>query len=224
MTGQIKRASAEDLQRLAEKLTGPEIGAMKAQVADLGQRVDWLDAGQKALKAEVPEKIKETRDALSFRSARLEERLGKVETRVPALEGSKEALTGALGALKTAHGELKARLQEVAEQALTGSRTAIEKGAALQTQYEAIRQQVAQWRTEMSRAQLQEHSRIEAAVAQGARAIETARLQALASIDASRQALQDQVAEANRRLSQTSVELAGVKKELQALRELVGNG
>lgn len=224
MTGQIKRASAEDLQRLAEKLTGPEIGAMKAQVADLGQRVDWLDAGQKALKAEVPEKIKETRDALSFRSARLEERLGKVETRVPALEGSKEALTGALGALKTAHWELKARLQEVAEQALTGSRTAIEKGAALQTQYEAIRQQVAQWRTEMSRAQLQEHSRIEAAVAQGARAIETARLQALASIDASRQALQDQVAEANRRLSQTSVELAGVKKELQALRELVGNG
>lgn len=224
MTGQIKRASAEDLQRLAEKLTGPEIDAMKAQVADLGQRVDWLDAGQKALKAEVPEKIKETRDALSFRSARLEERLGKVETRVPALEGSKEALTGALGALKTAHWELKARLQEVAEQALTGSRTAIEKGAALQTQYEAIRQQVAQWRTEMSRAQLQEHSRIEAAVAQGARAIETARLQALASIDASRQALQDQVAEANRRLSQTSVELAGVKKELQALRELVGNG
>lgn len=224
MAGNIRKATKEDLQRLSESLTGPQMREVQAQQQQQAGQLKALQTEVQGLREEIGNAIAAVKAAFAPRLNKVDSRTEIADKQIARLSADQQGVAEQLAELIRANDVLSFKVSDAIDRATTAVRVVKEKEAALQSMRESISRQLTDGRTGLNQVYLHASGKVDGAVGQAVKVLEAATAQAIKSLDAGRESLTGSVAEVSRRLAQADVKVAGLERELQALKERVGNG
>jgi sugar-specific transcriptional regulator TrmB len=224
MAGNIKRATKEDLQRLSESLTGPQMREIQAQQQQQAGQLTALQAEVQRLREEIVSAIAAIKSAFALRLGKIDSRAEITDKQIARLSVDQQEVTAQLVELIRANDGLSFKVSDAIDQVTKTVRMVKERETAMQSRQESLSAQISEGGQRLNQIYSRASAKVDGAVGQAIKVLEAASAQALKSLDAGREALTGSVAEVSRRLAQADVKVAGMDKEIQALKERVGNG